>query len=179
MKNTIKISAIIAAVLFTATVSFSANTEFISKGEEGVYSSWNDDWKLPEAGKGVILFKALAEQDIHIAISDAAETKDPMYEIVIGGWSNTKSAIRRVSQGAELASSTKTVKETDAPQEYWVSIDSARKTVSAGYGSAVGKDKILEWKDPAFLAKVQFVSFSSWANDVAYTDIRFTTLTGK
>ena len=127
----------------------------------------------------MILFKAISEHDIHIAISDAAETKDPMYEIVIGGWTNTASVIRRASQGEELAKSNKTIKKTDAPQEYWVAVDSARKTVAVGYGSAAGKDKILEWKDPSFLAKVQYVAFSSWENEIAYTDIKFAALTGK
>ncbi len=166
------------AFLFTAALSISLlvfaagfETSFISDSEQGVYTSWNSSWQFAQPGTGTFFFTANAGNDIHIAISDTAATNDPMYEIVIGGWSNTQSAIRRVSQGDILKSSKKAIKDVGTAGTYWVSIDAQKKTVSAGYGTVAGKDIIIEWKDPKFLVKSSYFAFSSWDSLIEYSNI--------
>lgn len=44
---------------------------------------------------GFVQFRIKAPNDAHIALSTAAAEVDPMYEIFIGGWGNTKSIIRK------------------------------------------------------------------------------------
>ncbi len=55
----------------------------IWKSESGAYTSWKAGWKLPAAGRGGISFKAIAGNDIHVAISPENKTSDSMYEIVV------------------------------------------------------------------------------------------------
>ncbi|KAJ8965775.1 hypothetical protein NQ317_000482 [Molorchus minor] len=44
---------------------------------------------------GFVQFRVKAPNDAHIALSSAAAEVDPMYEIFIGGWGNSKSIIRK------------------------------------------------------------------------------------
>lgn len=167
------IACLVTAALSISLLVFAAGfeTSFTSDSEQGVYTSWDSVWHFEQPGTGTVFFTAQAGQDIHIAISDTAETNDPMYEIVIGGWSNTQSAIRRVSQGDILKSSKKVIKDTEAEGTYWVSLNAAKKTVSAGYGTVAGKDIIIEWKDPKFLVKSSYFAFSSWDSLIEYSNI--------
>jgi hypothetical protein len=160
-----------AVVLSTAALLFAADfaSSFTSKSQNGIYTSWNPGWQFPSAGTGTVYFTAQAQNDIHIAISDEAQKKDPMYEIVIGGWGNQKSAIRRKSQGVVLQSSPNAIMENTGT--YWVSIDALKSTVSAGYGTEVGKNIIIEWKDPHFLSNSRYFAFSSWSTDIEYSGI--------
>jgi len=167
--------------IFTAALSISAmlfaadfETSFTADAQEGEYTSWNSGWQFAQAGTGTLFFTAKAERDIHIAISDKEETSDPMYEIVIGGWSNGESAIRRASQGEVLKSSNKAIKNPEVEATYWVSINASKKTISAGYGTVPGKDIIIQWKDPKFLANSKYFAFSSWDAVVEYTNISLT-----
>ena len=45
-----------------------------------------------------LYFEVKADNDVHIGLSPIAGDANPMYEIVIGGWGNTRSAIRRCKQ---------------------------------------------------------------------------------
>jgi hypothetical protein len=94
-----------------------------------------------------------------------------MYEIVIGGWGNSSSAIRRASQGEVLVQAEKSIKDPDAEADFWVSLDAKAKTLSVGYGSKVGEDLIISWKDPDFLAKSRFFALSSWDTPIEYSKV--------
>jgi hypothetical protein len=41
----------------------------------------------------------IAPHDAHIGLFKGPDMQGDMYEIVLGGWGNTKSAIRKTSQG--------------------------------------------------------------------------------
>jgi len=167
------ITSLFTAALSISVILFAADVEtsFTSDSEQGAYTSWNPNWQFTQPGTGVFFFSAKAGNDIHIAISETAETSDPMYEIVIGGWGNSQSAIRRVSQGEVLKSSKKAIKDVESEGTYWVSINAAKNTISAGYGTVPGKDIIIEWKDPKFLVKSTYFAFSSWDSLIEYSNI--------
>ncbi|XP_026474975.1 uncharacterized protein LOC113378634 isoform X1 [Ctenocephalides felis] len=57
---------------------------------------------------GSINFKVRASNDAHIALTTGSAESEPMYEVFIGGWGNTKSVIRRNRTKPEVA-------ETDTP----------------------------------------------------------------
>jgi len=49
---------------------------------------------LPVSGK-VFTFKVRSPKDAHLVLSPGTQQGQPIYEIFIGGWKNTKSAIRK------------------------------------------------------------------------------------
>ncbi len=145
---------------------------YSSKGQLGAYTSWADKWQLPTAGKAAVLFKASARNDIHIAFADAAKTMDPMYEIVIGGWDNTKCAIRRRSQGSPIHETAGAIRKPGLAADYWAMVDKDKGVIAAGYGNVVGQNVIIETRDANFLGNVRFFALSSWNTPIEYTDVR-------
>ncbi|XP_066292800.1 apolipoprotein(a)-like [Branchiostoma lanceolatum] len=61
-------------------------------------------WDLPPLTSSPFPFEVKASSDVHIALSNQNSPMDDMYEIVIGGWSNSRSVIRRQEQGDAVAS---------------------------------------------------------------------------
>ncbi|XP_078691944.1 uncharacterized protein LOC144922175 [Branchiostoma floridae x Branchiostoma belcheri] len=61
-------------------------------------------WDLPPLTSSPFTFEVKAGSDVHIALSNQNSPMDDMYEIVIGGWENSMSVIRRKQQGDALAS---------------------------------------------------------------------------
>jgi len=169
----ILLTVVFATALSITALLFAADfkTSFKSESQGGIYTSWDSSWQFSKPGTGTFFFTAKAENDIHIAMSDSAQTNVPMYEIVIGGWGNSQSVIRRQSQGEVLESSEKTIKDVKKEGKYWVSINAQKSTIAVGYGTAAGKDIILEWQDPEFLAASKYFALSSWDTVIAYSDI--------
>ncbi|XP_063394948.1 uncharacterized protein LOC134679930 [Cydia fagiglandana] len=94
---------------------------------------------------GSVQFKVRAPNDAHIALTTNPQESDPMYEVFIGGWGNTKSVIRRNRTKPEKA-------EADTPgilnagefRGFWVRWDGG--IISAGReGEAI---PFLSWQDP-------------------------------
>ncbi|KAG8240221.1 hypothetical protein J437_LFUL004681 [Ladona fulva] len=48
--------------------------------------------------KGFVQFTVTAPNDAHIALTTGPAVSNPMYEIILGGWENTKSTLRRDRQ---------------------------------------------------------------------------------
>eukprot|EP00947_MAST-08B_sp_MAST-8B-sp1_P002408 g2408.t1 len=73
-------------------------------------------------------------------------TNTTAYEIVIGGWNNTQSAIRRSTQGANKAVAT-----TDGINSNWTYFwaDASGGLVRFGRGTTVGSNTVLQWQDPS------------------------------
>lgn len=96
-----------------------------------------------------IVFKVRACSDVHIGLSRyPGISYVEMYEIVIGGWGNTKSVIRTSMQQehpeAELDEAD-TV-SCDSSRHFWVSWPNGR--IAFGRGSHVGSREMLHWTDP-------------------------------
>ena len=86
--------------------------------------------------------------DAHIGLSEIPGLSSlNMYEIVIGGWSNTKSVIRRGRQGAiEVETSTPDILNCNSMKYFWVTWDDG--AIEVGIGAVIGQSRILYYKDP-------------------------------
>lgn len=72
---------------------------FISKEKSLHIPEFSTEDKLeyqfhPAAG-GIVRFKVRAEHDAHLALTTGPGESDPMIEVFLGGWKNTKSVIRK------------------------------------------------------------------------------------
>lgn len=135
----------------------------------GAYD-WGRTWSLPEPGRGVVTFTAQTSNDVHIAFSTQPGGAGERYEVVIGGWANGRSVLRRGTGGTELAAANVGLKSPGGQNPLWVSLDRTRGRIEVGRG-APGEDVILGHTDPAFIVGARHFTFSSWNAPVAYTAI--------
>ncbi|XP_071951473.1 C3 and PZP-like alpha-2-macroglobulin domain-containing protein 8 [Antedon mediterranea] len=104
-----------------------------------------------------IEFSVVAKNDVHIALSSSPEVMTPMYEIVIGGWKNTKSVIRRCAQcDIEKEHKETGILSVDEFTKFWISF--VNGSIRVGL---VGSDLFMEWNDSNPLP-VKYVGFSTW-----------------
>jgi hypothetical protein len=134
---------------------------------------WGRPFVLPQISRGIVSFIADAQSDVHVAIS-VAGTSSPLYEIVIGGWANTKSVIRNGAQGPELASANVGLARPGGKNPLWVSLDANTGLIQVGRGSP-GQEPILSYTDSNFMS-VQSVAFSAWNTPIQYSQIAFSPL---
>lgn len=102
-----------------------------------------------------------ANNDVHIALSEEDNDLPSMYEIVIGGWAGTKSAIRREKQGSSMGSaSTPGILSPTEFRGFWLSWkDGMIEVGKAGEGAP-----FMTWTDPDPLP-VNYIGFSTgWGN---------------
>lgn len=135
---------------------------------------WKSGYELLSEGRGILYFAAVASTDGYVAISSEAETMDPMYEIVIGGWGNTKSGIRRCSQGELLCSVNEgfytNAAHTERVHHFWVSIDRDTQLIQLGRGNQANLESVMcTFKDPSFLSDAKYIAFSSWNTPITYS----------
>ena len=106
-----------------------------------------------------IEFKVKASNDVHIALSPTSSDHSPMYEIVISGWKNRKSAIRRCKQCKNMVV-VKTPKFL-SPAEYrgfWITYDLATGMLEVGRKGHA--DGFLSWTDPSPV-DVKYLGYST------------------
>ncbi|KAG0613346.1 hypothetical protein M758_6G096100 [Ceratodon purpureus] len=154
-----------------------SNLRFMVPPKLGLYN-WVKPLQLPEPGRGFLSFGAQTYSDVHIAISSKPREMDPMYEIVVGGWSNTKSVIRRRSQGPNLCTAEVGLIEPQNAVNYlWVSIDKHTEVIQVGHGKEPNLSSVFcIYKDVDFLREAQYVSFTSWEYPVIYSAISVASL---
>jgi len=113
-----------------------------------------------------VVVKVEARNDAHIALSktniDGSKGRDEdtdVYEIVIGGWGNTKSVIRKEKGGShKCTKSTPGILQLDESRPFWVSWTGGN--IKFGRGPQVGQDVVCEWQDPN-PRDINFVSVST------------------
>ena len=47
-------------------------------------------------------FSVMCDNDAHILLSERPNGEGPLYEIVLGGWANSQSALRKAIQGENI-----------------------------------------------------------------------------
>ncbi|KAG0575948.1 hypothetical protein KC19_5G042800 [Ceratodon purpureus] len=138
---------------------------------DGKYT-WTNWWRLPRAGEGIVSFTAEGSNDVHVAISTSSETRVPMYEIVIGGWGNGTSVVRRRAQGLNLTFvATVGVINPKTPNQLWVSIDKRTSIIQIGQGEPSNQDILTQYLDPYFISEARYVSFTTWDTPITYSNV--------
>ena len=138
--------------------------------------NWESNYKLLSEGQGILYFVAKASTDVYVAISSKEETMEPMYEVVIGGWGNTKSGIRRCSQGELVCCVNEGLhnahNEENVSHQFWVSLDKDTQLIHVGRGRQANLESVVcMYKDPNFLCEAMYVAFSSWDTPITYSSI--------
>lgn len=136
--------------------------------------SWAQFWKLPSIGCGVLSFVAEGINDIHIAISARPHTLESMYEIVIGGWNNTQTTIRKTI-GVGIPSCCVEIGITSPISCFWVSIDYRTSFIQIGRGEP-GNNIFCSWKDTCFLVDSYYFTFSTSTTPITYSNVAITTI---
>ncbi|KAK2164300.1 hypothetical protein LSH36_66g05034 [Paralvinella palmiformis] len=94
-----------------------------------------------------IAFSIRARNDAHVALSKFENNPGfETYEIVIGGWNNEKSVIRKCSQCRPMTSLDGPLLNDSEFKQFWVSWDEAKLRV--GEGGAPHLNELMSWLDP-------------------------------
>ncbi len=120
--------------------------------------------------KTSITFYVDAKHDASIALSEnnidgSQEHEDHnVYEILIGGWTNTATVIRRDKRGPNMCMvPTPEILTPGVAKLFWISWDNG--TMRVGREQHVGYDVICEWKDPT-PRTINYLSISTgWGSD--------------
>ncbi|MBT4594966.1 hypothetical protein HOD08_03755, partial [bacterium] len=133
---------------------------------------------LPEKSSGTILFEARGLNDIFVAFGQrpfkTRNSDNEIYEVVIGGWDNTKTVIRVQS----LDQSVKEFTNKEFPeaminplefQKYWISTNKGEIVV--GKGDIAEENVVLRWQDPYPVQRLKYVGLSTWNTPVTYRNV--------
>ena len=117
--------------------------------------------------------KVKSPHDVHVVLSpkvyEGEERQKDLIEIVIGGWGNSESVIRRGNQGQELGNAqTPNILSNDEFREFWIvtkMVEEDKLEISFGrVGQAIplmiGVDE-----NPV---KFEYLGLGSWANTEAF-----------
>ncbi|XP_035689653.1 uncharacterized protein LOC118424952 [Branchiostoma floridae] len=121
-------------------------------------------WDLPRLTRGFFTFEVQTNNDVHVALSSMNQDLDDMYEIVIGGWSNTQSVIRRGKQGSNLVTaSTPGINSREEYRKFRITWSSDGTIAVERRGET--QWTFMQWTDPNPLP-INYAGYSTgWGSD--------------
>lgn len=132
---------------------------------------WLDPARVAVPPRGsrayVFQFEARARNDIHVALADAPSTHEgrqglgdsPLVEVLVGGWRNTKTAVR--CRGQQVAVAKGGIRDDQKFRKYWLLVEPAKGAITVGKGRRAVLLRSPERAVPG-LADVAVVGLSSW-----------------
>lgn len=133
---------------------------------------------LPAENNGIVVFEAKGLNDVFVAFGQATfktrNTINEIYEVNIGGWENTKTAIRVQSLDTPIAQ----FRKEQNPEAMLNSLDFKRfwlgiknGTITLGTGDIKEENKILEWSDVYPIKRLKYVGLSTWNAPINFKNI--------
>ncbi|CAH0559908.1 unnamed protein product [Brassicogethes aeneus] len=104
-------------------------------------------------------FEVEATNDVHVGLFSKPEATPPWYEIVIGGWGNTKSVLRKDKQDEHgyivVESQSFGILDKNKPNKLWVRM--TRNTIACGFRGEA--DPFISWWEKGNLPRITYVGF--------------------
>ena len=94
-----------------------------------------------EIDRNHFVFRVKAASDAYIGVVTNPEVPDEGYEVVIGGWGNSESGIRQLSNDWVTKEDTPDILSSNEWREFWLIYDAGHLEV--GYGHTVGVYRFL------------------------------------
>lgn len=95
------------------------------------------------SGVDSFTFSVIANNDAHLALSSSRDANSQeLWEIVLGGWSNSQSAIRSMKQGENLVTAVGAVLNNLEMSDFWVNWTSS--LLQVGIGKVVGQNVLMK-----------------------------------
>ncbi|XP_032681078.1 C3 and PZP-like alpha-2-macroglobulin domain-containing protein 8 isoform X3 [Odontomachus brunneus] len=108
---------------------------------------------------GQIQFRVKAANDAHVALTTGPQEGEPMYEVFIGGWSNSKSVIRKNRVKPDVAEmETPGILNGDDYRGFWIRWDDGNLTVGKEGESA----PFMSYADPEPFGISHFGVCTGW-----------------
>ncbi len=103
--------------------------------------------------------------DGHVGLLPPPDTTDHWYDVVIGGYNNQQSEIRRwPSPGIAEWTKTPNILNCDQYRHFWVDWDKDSGKIRLGSGLIPGSLQLISWTDPDFLVP-ETIAISTWQNN--------------
>jgi len=83
-----------------------------------------------------------------------------MYEVVIGGWGNTATAIRRTRVSMEVCRVAAGLTNPRGANRLWVSVDATTSMIKVGRGDP-GEEVFAIYRDRHFYSGIKYISFTT------------------
>lgn len=173
---------VIYSLVFVAIVAFASAETLIRPGSHVMFTALGNNANYQTFGTKTLsskafdfVFSAQANNDIHVAfMCDRNARTSEAYEIVIGGWRNTRSVIRKGTQGEEVAVSQGSRASCDSLEAYWVTYEHGQLSVYADTEEShltSHKAAFLSAKLPQLSCDRLTVAFGAWNMPVHFTKV--------
>ena len=118
-----------------------------------------------------VTFSVRGSNDAHVGFFEGPNENSSMYEVVIGGWSNSQSVIRRGPQAAnEVEVATQGVLNADEWRPFWLVFDGEAVVIGHGLEVAAAGTEFMRFTDPTPKA-VRYVGVGSGFGSGALWDL--------
>ena len=110
--------------------------------------------------------------DAHLGFFSSTSSTSEVYEIVLGGWGNTRSAIRKCTgcenQADDYSQNLLSVSEA---RPFWA--DAVGGLVQVGTGSTVGANVLMQWQDPDHHVATHIGVMTGWGSTGIWNVLRY------